>query len=96
MKRTHGIDHYTPNSCFGCQVLTVSFSADAMPSRNPQVVESNAMEKQWARDHPAYKRLVADGIQPNSLDGAANIEQMANSKWEAEHITLEDATTYNT
>lgn len=92
MKRTHGVDHYTPDDCFGCQVLTVGFSADCMPSRLPRVVDSNNMEKQWGRDHAAYKRLVKDGVQPNSLDGAANVEQMAETKWEAEHITLEDAT----
>ena len=25
MTRTHGVTHYTPESCFGCRVLTVQF-----------------------------------------------------------------------
>jgi hypothetical protein len=33
MTRTHGITHYTPDTCFGCRVKTVGF-----PATNPTFV----------------------------------------------------------
>ena len=89
MKRTHGPDSNHPEDCFGCKVLGVSFSADATPTRNPNVVSSNQMEREWSRDHAAYRRLVKDGVQPAAIDGAANVEQVASSKWEAENLQLQ-------
>lgn len=41
-------------------------------------------ERQWARDHAAYRRLRADGLQPKSLDGAAAVEARADLPVEVE------------
>lgn len=70
--------------------LSVTIAPSAMPSRTGglRAQQTNALAKQWDKDIPAYKRLVADGMQPNSVDGAADLEAKATSKEqvEAEHF----------
>lgn len=88
MKRTHGPNSNHPEDCFGCKVLGVSFSADATPTRLPQVVDSNQQERNWSRDHAAVRRLAKEGVTVASIDGAANVEQVATTKWEAENLIL--------
>lgn len=61
--------------------LSVSISSAATPSRNrgAEVAAVSRTETRWAKDHDAYRRLRKDGLQPNALDGAANIEARANT-----------------
>lgn len=33
---------------------------------------------------PAYKRLRQDGLQPKSIDGAAEVEKKAKESWQVE------------
>jgi hypothetical protein len=46
--------------------------------------EQSKMEKRWQKDHPAYKRLRANGLQPKHVDGSAEMEQRAETKLEIE------------
>lgn len=48
----------------------------------------NATERRWSVDHAAYRRLVADGVQPDRLDGAAHLEARAESAVEIERGRL--------
>lgn len=77
---SHGDD------CFGCRVKTVAFSAAAMPSRHPHEARSAQTEKQWAKDHAAYRRLHRDGVTPAHIDGAATVETIADTRTQAEHL----------
>lgn len=73
--------------CFGCRIASVSIAPSATPSRNGgnRVVEQNQMEKRWTVDHAAYRRLVKNGLQPKTLDGAAHLEREATHAAEIEH-----------
>lgn len=77
-----------PKICPHCdgplvQVLTPpNLSATVTPSKRPEAVALVEREKQWNRDMPAYKRLVQSGIQPQTIDGAAEFEKHANSPLE--------------
>lgn len=80
-ERTHPT--YVPD-CFACRIATVGVSADAMQTRKPRVASSNALERQWQRDMPAYKRLRSDGLQPNRIDGSARLEKEASTPLEVQ------------
>lgn len=88
MRPLHAQVHPTLDvpSCFGCKVAHVRLAPSATPSRRggQTVVEADAREKRWARDHPAYKRLWADGLSPHTLDGAADLERDAKGKADIE------------
>ena len=88
MKRTHGIDHYDPDGCFGCRVQGVMFSADAMPSRAPDAVFHKQREKEWDRDHAAVRTLAKQGVTPAHCDGAADLANRATSKEQIEAGSL--------
>lgn len=49
------------------------------------VIATNAREKRWSEDLPAYKRLRREGLRPRGTDGAAFHERHANTKIELEH-----------
>lgn len=72
--------------CFACKLRSIQFAPSAMPSRGggARAAEVTATEKRWDRDHAAYRRLVNDGIQPERLDGAGDLEQAAESRREIE------------
>lgn len=74
---------YCKPDCFGCKVASVSFSSSAMPTRSG-VAEQDRYIKTRHKDVAAYKRLRADGLQPKSTTGAAELESRASSKWEVE------------
>lgn len=65
-------------------LLSVSVAPSAMPSRSPEVAATKARDGRWQKDMPAYKRLRKDGVQPKSIDGAADIEKRATVKAEVE------------
>lgn len=68
-------------------LLSIAVAPSATPSRNGgrHALITNETEKEWARDHAAYRRMVKDGLQPAVLDGAAHMERHATSAAEIEH-----------
>ena len=68
--RTHGVDHWDPEGCFGCKLRSIQFGAGPAPQ--------TLIERRWAEDMPAYARLRANHIQPRSVDGAAELETHLN------------------
>jgi hypothetical protein len=45
-------------------------------------------EKRWNRDMPAYRELRKQGIQPERIDGCADLASRASDKLEIESSTL--------
>lgn len=78
--------------CFGCKVSAVGFSAELMPTRSGSSRSASVIQKERVldKDLDAYKRLRQDGIQPKTIDGAANVEARATEKWQAESGILPD------
>lgn len=66
-----------------CKVSTVQLSAGAASS-NPEYHKVEAREKRWNRDMPAYRRLRQQGYQPSRIDGAADLERDASTRFEIE------------
>lgn len=70
--------------CFGCRVAGVSFGANSTTTRGARVESINKTAKNWDKDMPAYKRLRQNGLQPRTIDGAAEVEKRATEKWQVE------------
>lgn len=70
--------------CFGCRVAHVRVGPNRTTTGGQRAAEINATEKRWQKDMPAYKRLRADGLQPKTIDGAANVEKKAKEAWQVE------------
>lgn len=51
----------------------------------PVVSALRVQEKSEAADMAAYKRLRADGVQPNAIEGSAALERDASTRLEVEH-----------
>lgn len=68
-RRTH------PNldvpGCFGCKAATVQVAPSVY---SPEVADMKRRDAQLHKDRDAYKRLRADGLQPNHVDGSAALE----------------------
>lgn len=62
----------------------IASSAVPTRSRSARAIEINTTEKQWDKDIPAYKRLRANGYQPAHIDGAADMEARASTRFEIE------------
>jgi hypothetical protein len=74
-RQTH--PEYVPG-CINCKLLTVSISPAAMPTRRDvRYTATDQLEKGWHKDIPAYKRLVKEGLNPERVDGAAEVEAKA-------------------
>lgn len=69
--------------CFMCKVSTVQLHAGAANS-SAKYHEVENREKRWNRDMPAYKRLREQGYQPAHIDGAADLERDASTRFEIE------------
>lgn len=69
--------------CFGCRIASVAIAPSATGSEH--AAQINDTERRWSKDHAAYKRLVADGLQPKVLDGAAELERRATRDVEITH-----------
>jgi hypothetical protein len=83
---------------YGCKCKCATFkehigsgpfiASSARPTRS-NVAHQNAVEAQWARDMPAYKRLREEGLQPKHIDGSAALERDARDP-----IEITDGRTY--
>lgn len=62
--------------CYACKLRSVNLGG--FPS------EPTMTEKRWDRDMPAYKAMRADGLQPPSIDGAADLQSRASEPFEVE------------
>ncbi len=73
------------DGCFVCKASTVAVAPSATPSRKggADAARINAKEKEWAKDHRAYRTLRAQGMQPRNVDGASKLEN-ATDKFEVE------------
>jgi len=82
MQKTHFGQH--GDDCFGCKIQSVSIGQPSdMPTRKPEVVASKRYEAQREKDIAAYRRLRKDG-RVKGTQGAARLEQSANTKFELE------------
>ena len=70
--------------CFGCKVAGVRMGTNTTTTRGQRVADINQTERNWNKDMPAYKRLRADGLQPQRIDGAAEVEKKAKESWQVE------------
>lgn len=76
-----------PSGCcpsYRDHLLSIGVAASAMPTRSPEVARIATKEDQWSRDHAAYRRFRREGLQPRTIDGAANVESKAETKSEVE------------
>lgn len=74
------------DGCFGCRIASVGFGAAAMPTRRADTAAIAAREKRWDRDIPAYRSMRAQGLQPQSVDGAHHTMVTATSREQVEGI----------
>ena len=75
----HALHHpgFVPG-CFLCKIESVQISPSATPTRQSDHAKwANRTQKAWDRDMGAYKRLRDDGLQPNRIDGSADLEAKA-------------------
>lgn len=70
--------------CFGCKVANVRVAPNHTTTGGERAAQINATEARWQKDMPAYKRLRQDGLQPKTIDGAANVEKKAKEAWQVE------------
>lgn len=91
MAATHSVDHpYPVEGCWLCKMRSVSVSPAAMPTRRDIRYSSTVQtEKNWNKDIPAYRRLVKEGIQPEGVDGCAELEATANTKEEVQGVSFD-------
>lgn len=67
---------------------SIGISAAALPTRKKPVIAKLRSDENFAKDGPAYKRLVKQGYQPDHIDGCAEIEQRAESRLEVESMKI--------
>ena len=86
MIRTHGVDHWDPDGCFGCKMHTVQVAPSAMPSRGDgkHCAIAKAGDRALSEDMTSYKRMAEQGLKPHSLARAADIERKCESALEVE------------
>ena len=70
--------------CFACRVSGIRMGMNTTTTRGQNVESINRTERNWQKDMPAYKRLRKEGLQPKSIDGAANVEKKAEHSWQVE------------
>ena len=64
--------------------LSVSFSAEATPTRRKMAVDIVNRDRRWDKDMPAYKTLRKQGYQPPQIDGCADRAAKAQSRKDIE------------
>ena len=67
-----------------CKISTIDFGSSAMPTRHPTAAATEARERRWSKDMPAYKELRAQGLQPPHIDGSAELAAKAETRFEVE------------
>jgi hypothetical protein len=82
-RRTHPVP---VDGCWACRVGNgPNLSASATPTRAGSAYKAaTAEEKRLTVDGDAYKRLRADGFQPKTINGSANLEANATTRFEIE------------
>ncbi len=70
--------------CFGCRIANVRVAPNHTTTGGERAAQINATEARWHKDMPAYKRLRQDGLQPKTIEGAANLEKKAKEAWQVE------------
>jgi hypothetical protein len=74
------------DGCFACRVAAVNIGGAALVTRTPEVGACIAREKRWDKDHPAYKSLRKEGIQPRTSDGAHEMMMTAATREQIEGL----------
>jgi hypothetical protein len=74
--------------CYGCKIAHFTVAASAMPTRGGDALWLAEREKRWNRDLPAYRELRRQGVQPERIDGCADLAVRASDKLEIESSTL--------
>jgi hypothetical protein len=81
----------TPDTCtrtYREHLLGFVIGANALPTRgvhrtpgmpDEPAWQTEARERRWDKDMPAFKRLCQDGLEPASIDGSAYLEATATS-----------------
>lgn len=65
--------------------VTVGLPSDTPTRRGGAHAKATGeTEARWDRDGEAYKRLRADGLSPNEIDGCADVEATADHAWQIE------------
>lgn len=87
MEQTHGVDHWEPDSCFGCKVKTTSFAPSifATTPGGRKAAQVKASDKKLEKDLAAFKRIVVNSrgqTMPKRIDGAARVESECESHYE--------------
>lgn len=73
------------DGCWACKASTVQLTPSAAPtSADASLAKMKAEEKTLGEDGEAYKRLRADGFQPKHINGSAQLEASASSRYEIE------------
>jgi len=72
-------DHPYDDTCFGCRAARISFNL------SPEFRAVEHKERRLRRDLDAYKRLRQEGLQPQTLTGAADLEARAAHPVDVEH-----------
>ena len=62
----------------------IASSAAPTRSRSARAIQINATEKQWDKDIPAYVRMRKNGEQPPRIDGCADLDARASTRFEVE------------
>ena len=70
--------------CFACRVSGIRMGMNTTTTRGQNVASINNTERNWQKDMPAYKRLRKEGLQPKRIDGAAEVEKKAETKFQVE------------
>lgn len=77
MSATHSLDHPGfVEGCWLCRMRSISIAPAALPTRRDvRYTSTDNLEKAWKKDIPAYKALVKEGYQPDTVDGASKIAE---------------------
>lgn len=73
------------------RIYTVPLTSARVRASDPALQSRLDADAQFARDHPAYKRLRDSGVQPRGIDGSAEMETRANDPLEVEMGKVMDA-----
>lgn len=71
--------------CCGTQAehyRSIGFAPSATPTRNPEAKRISEKERRWNRDMDAYQRIRRQGLQPQRIDGCAQLEKHAETQQE--------------
>jgi hypothetical protein len=67
---------------------SIGIASAALPTRRKTVVEGIRKDGELSKDRDAYQRLRRDGLQPDRLHGARDIESRAETRVEVERSTI--------